>query len=169
MSISKNNYNWLYKSFIFDIENFPKSGITFKDIQPLLANPTMFSNAIKEMSNLVQKPDYWVGIDSRGFIIASSLSINTEIGLKLIRKKDKLPPPVASISYDLEYGSDIIELQPGEGNVVIVDDVYATGGTMNAAEKLCKEAGYNVIDKLVLIDLYFLHPTTNVKSLIKYE
>lgn len=169
MSISKNNYNWLYKSFIFDIENFPKSGITFKDIQPLLANPTMFSNAIKEMSNLVQKPDYWVGIDSRGFIIASSLSINTEIGLKLIRKKGKLPPPITSISYDLEYGSDIIELQPGEGNVVIVDDVYATGGTMNAAEKLCKEAGYNVIDKLVLIDLCFLHPTTNIKSLIKYE
>jgi len=168
MSLLKNN-NWLYKSFIHDVKDFPKPGITFKDIQPLLANPIMFNNAIKEMSNLVQKPDYWVGIDSRGFIMASSLSINTGIGLKLIRKKDKLPPPVASISYDLEYGSDTIELQPGEGNVVIVDDVYATGGTMNAAEKLCKEAGYNVIDKLVLIDLYFLHPTTNVKSLIKYE
>ena len=168
MSLLKNN-NWLYKSFIHDIKDFPKPGITFKDIQPLLANPVVFDSAIKEMSNLVQKPDYWIGIDSRGFIMASSLSINTGIGLKLIRKKGKLPPPVTSISYDLEYGSDIIELQPGKGNVVIVDDVYATGGTMEAAEKLCKEAGYNVIDKLVLIDLCFLHPITNVKSLIKYE
>ena len=168
MSLLKNN-NWLYKSFIHDIKDFPKPGITFKDIQPLLANPVVFDSPIKEMSNLVQKPDYWIGIDSRGFIMASSLSINTGIGLKLIRKKDKLPPPVTSISYDLEYGSDIIELQPGKGNVVIVDDVYATGGTMEAAEKLCKEAGYNVIDKLVLIDLCFLHPITNIKSLIKYE
>ena len=168
MSLLKNN-NWLYKSFIHDIKDFPKPGITFKDIQPLLANPTIFDSAIKEMSNLVQKPDYWVGIDSRGFIMASSLSINTGIGLKLIRKKGKLPPPITSISYDLEYDSDTIELQPGKGNVVIVDDVYATGGTMNAAEKLCKEAGYNVIDKLVLIDLCFLHPITNIKSLIKYE
>ena len=168
MSLLKNN-NWLYKSFIHDIKDFPKPGITFKDIQPLLANPVVFDSAIKEMSNLVQKPDYWIGIDSRGFIMASSLSINTGIGLKLIRKKGKLPPPITSISYDLEYGSDIIELQPGKGNVVIVDDVYATGGTMEAAEKLCKEAGYNVIDKLVLIDLCFLHPITNVKSLIKYE
>ena len=168
MSLLKNN-NWLYESFIHDIKDFPKPGITFKDIQPLLANPIVFNNAIKEMSNLVQKPDYWIGIDSRGFIIASSLSINTGIGLKLIRKKGKLPPPITSISYDLEYGSDTIELQPGKGNVVIVDDVYATGGTMDAAEKLCKEAGYNVIDKLVLIDLCFLHPITNIKSLIKYE
>ena len=168
MSLLKNN-NWLYKSFIHDVKDFPKPGITFKDIQPLLANPTIFDSAIKEMSNLVQKPDYWVGIDSRGFIMASSLSIDTGIGLKLIRKKGKLPPPITSISYDLEYGSDTIELQPGKGNVVIVDDVYATGGTMNAAEKLCKEAGYNVIDKLVLIDLCFLHPITNIKSLIKYE
>ena len=168
MSLLKNN-NWLYKSFIHDVKDFPKPGITFKDIQPLLANPTIFDSAIKEMSNLVQKPDYWVGIDSRGFIMASSLSINTGIGLKLIRKKGKLPPPITSISYDLEYGSDTIELQPGKGNVVIVDDVYATGGTMDAAEKLCKEAGYNVIDKLVLIDLCFLHPITNIKSLIKYE
>lgn len=158
-----------YTDYIHDIVDFPKPGITFKDIQPLLANPTIFDSAIKEMSNLVQKPDYWVGIDSRGFIMASSLSINTGIGLKLIRKKGKLPPPITSISYDLEYGSDTIELQPGKGNVVIVDDVYATGGTMDAAEKLCKEAGYNVIDKLVLIDLCFLHPITNIKSLIKYE
>ena len=158
-----------FKSYINDVLNFPKLGVTFKDIQPLLSNPTVYNNAIKEMSNLVEIPDYWVGIDSRGFIMASALSLYTGVGLKLIRKKGKLPPPISSISYDLEYGSDTIEMQPGKGNVVIIDDVYATGGTMNASEKLCKEAGYNVIDKLVLIDLCFLHPTTNIKSLIKYE
>ena len=101
--------------------------------------------------------------------MASALSLHTKIGLKLIRKKGKLPPPILSVSYNLEYGSDTIEMQPGKGNVVIIDDVYATGGTMDAAEKLCREAGYNVIDKLVLIDLCFLHPINNIKSLIKYE
>ena len=158
-----------FKSYIKDVLDFPKLGVTFKDIQPLLSNPFVYNNAIKEMNNLVETPDYWVGIDSRGFIMASALSLHTKIGLKLIRKKGKLPPPILSVSYNLEYGSDTIEMQPGKGNVVIIDDVYATGGTMDAAEKLCREAGYNVIDKLVLIDLCFLHPINNIKSLIKYE
>ena len=158
-----------FKSYIKDVLDFPKLGVTFKDIQPLLSNPIVYNNAIKEMNNLVETPDYWVGIDSRGFIMASALSLHTKIGLKLIRKKGKLPPPILSVSYNLEYGSDTIEMQPGKGNVVIIDDVYATGGTMDAAEKLCREAGYNVIDKLVLIDLCFLHPINNIKSLIKYE
>ena len=158
-----------FKSYIKDVLDFPKLGVTFKDIQPLLSNPIVYNNTIKEMNNLVETPDYWVGIDSRGFIMASALSLHTKIGLKLIRKKGKLPPPILSVSYNLEYGSDTIEMQPGKGNVVIIDDVYATGGTMDAAEKLCREAGYNVIDKLVLIDLCFLHPINNIKSLIKYE
>ena len=158
-----------FKSYIKDVLDFPKLGVTFKDIQPLLSNPIVYNNAIKEMNNLVETPDYWMGIDSRGFIMASALSLHTKIGLKLIRKKGKLPPPILSVSYNLEYGSDTIEMQPGKGNVVIIDDVYATGGTMDAAEKLCREAGYNVIDKLVLIDLCFLHPINNIKSLIKYE
>ena len=172
MSLLKNN-NWLYKSFIHDIKDFPKPGITFKDIQPLLANPTIFDSAIKEMSNLVQKPDYWVGIDSRGFIMASSLSINTGIGLKLIRKKGKLPPPITSISYDLVYDSDTIELQPGKGNVVIVDDVFATGGTLQAVNELAETAGYNVVGNLVLVDLQFVPRVENfdvsVRTVVKYK
>jgi adenine phosphoribosyltransferase len=87
----------------------------------------------------------------------------------MCRKKGKLPPPVIQQTYTLEYGEDILEMQPGSGKVVIVDDVYATGGTMEAVEILCKKAGYEVVDKLVLIDLTFLHKPTNVKSLIKYE
>jgi adenine phosphoribosyltransferase len=120
------------------------------------------------MKKLVPNPQYWVGIDSRGFIFASALA-NTFGGLIMCRKKGKLPPPIISQEYSLEYGTDTLEIQPGSGTVVIVDDVYATGGTMNAVEQLCQKAGYTVIDKLVLIDLKFLHEPTNIKSLIQYE
>ena len=157
----------MYKSLITDIPDFPKQGIIFKDISPLLKS-NKFSYAIEDMSKLVMVPDYWVGIDSRGFIFASALATKNG-GLIMCRKKGKLPPPVISKTYDLEYGNDTLEIQPGTGTVVIVDDVYATGGTMNSVEMLCKQAGYTVIDKLVLIDLKFLHEPNNVKSLIQYE
>jgi adenine phosphoribosyltransferase len=156
-----------WKKFINEIPDFPQPGISFKDVSPLLKSP-LFPHAIEEMKRLVKHPDYWVGIDSRGFIFASALA-STNGGLVMCRKKGKLPPPTISETYSLEYGEDTLEIQPGKGKVVIVDDVYATGGTMNAAEKLCEKAGYTVIGKLVLIDLTFLHGPTNVKSLIKYE
>jgi adenine phosphoribosyltransferase len=156
-----------YKNLINKIPNFPIPGVSFKDVSPLLKS-SQFPYIIKEMKNLVEQPDYWVGIDSRGFIFASALSMING-GLIMCRKKGKLPPPVVSETYNLEYGEDTLEIQPGSGNVVIVDDVYATGGTMNAVERLCIKAGYTVIDKLVLIDLQFLHEPTNIKSLIKYE
>ena len=87
----------------------------------------------------------------------------------MCRKKGKLPPPTESYSYQLEYGEDTLEIQPGNGNVVIVDDGYATGGTMEAVEELCKRAGYTVIDKLCFIDLQYLHEGVNCKSLVQYE
>ena len=157
--------NW--KEYINEVPDFPKPGVSFKDISPLLKS-IRFLEAISEMKKLVPNPQYWVGIDSRGFIFASALS-NTFGGLIMCRKKGKLPPPVISQEYSLEYGTDTLEIQPGNGTVVIVDDVYATGGTMNAVEQLCQKAGYTVIDKLVLIDLKFLHKPTNIKSLIQYE
>jgi adenine phosphoribosyltransferase len=157
--------NW--KKYINEVPDFPKPGVSFKDISPLLKS-IRFSEAIFEMKKLVPNPQYWVGIDSRGFIFASALA-NTFGGLIMCRKKGKLPPPVISQEYSLEYGTDTLEIQPGNGTVVIVDDVYATGGTMNAVEQLCQKAGYTVIDKLVLIDLKFLHEPTNIKSLIQYE
>jgi len=156
-----------WKKFVNEIPNFPQPGISFKDVSPLLKSP-LFPHAIEEMKRLVKHPDYWVGIDSRGFIFASALA-STNGGLVMCRKKGKLPPPTISETYSLEYGEDTLEIQPGKGKVVIVDDVYATGGTMNAAEKLCEKAGYTVVGKLVLIDLTFLHSPTNIKSLIKYE
>jgi adenine phosphoribosyltransferase len=157
--------NW--KEYINEVPDFPQPGVSFKDVSPLLKS-IRFSEAIIEMKKLVPNPQYWVGIDSRGFIFASALA-NTFGGLIMCRKKGKLPPPVISQEYSLEYGTDTLEIQPGTGTVVIVDDVYATGGTMNAVEQLCQKAGYTVLDKLVLIDLKFLHEPTNVKSLIQYE
>ena len=160
------------KEYIDEISDFPQPGISFKDISPLLSDAVAFNRVITKMWDLVETPDYWVGIDSRGFIFATALSSMTVNfgGLKLIRKKGKLPPPLISEEYELEYGTDTLEMKPGKGKVVIVDDVYATGGTMKAAESLCKKAGYDVIDKLVLIDLLYLHnKDENVKSLVQYE
>jgi len=157
-----------YKSLINEIPDFPIKGVSFKDVSPLLKS-YHFPRVINIMKGIVcQQPDYWVGIDARGFIFASALAAK-DGGLIMCRKKGKLPPPVISETYSLEYGEDTLEIQPGTGTVVIVDDVYATGGTMNAVEQLCIKAGYTVIDKLVLIDLQFLHKPTNVKSLIQYE
>jgi len=160
-----------YKDYITEISDFPKPGISFKDISPLLADNSVFTDAIWEMSRLAGfRPDYWVGIDSRGFLFASALSNHTGGGILMCRKKGKLPPPIISEEYELEYGVDSLEIKPGKGKIVIVDDVYATGGTMKATEHLCKSAGYDVIGKLVLIDLLYLHDKDeSIKSLIQYE
>ena len=158
------------KQYIDNIPDFPKEGILFRDIQPILENNNLFSGCISELGGLVKYnvPKYWVGIESRGFIFASALAEKFGGGFKMIRKKGKLPNSnLVSIEYDLEYGTDIIEMKSGEGDVVIVDDVFATGGTMNAAEELCKSAGYNVIDKICLIDIGIVKEH-NVKCLINY-
>jgi len=157
------------KNSITDIPDFPKPGIVFKDIQPILKDSNLFFHVISGMSRLTKLPDYYIGIESRGFLFATALAMRSKIGIKLMRKKGKLPPPVISTSYQLEYGNDILEIQPGNGSVVIVDDIYATGGTMAAAAELCQNAGYDVIGKLVFIDLISLHSSTDVKSLIQYE
>ena len=157
-----------YKSFIKNIQDFPKKGVSFKDISPLLSSPE-FPQMIMDMRKLVQQPDYWVGIDARGFLFAGALAYENGGGVIMCRKKGKLPPPVESYSYQLEYGEDTLEIQPGNGRVVIVDDVYATGGTMEAVEELCKRAGYTVIDKLCFIDLQYLHEGVKCKSLVQYE
>ena len=160
-----------YKEYITEVPDFPQPGISFKDISPLLSDSVAFNQAITKMWDLVDIPDYWVGIDSRGFIFATALNSMTVNfgGLKLIRKKGKLPPPIISEEYELEYGTDTLEMKQGKGSVVIVDDVYATGGTMRAAESLCKKSGYDVIGKLVLIDLLYLHDKDeSIKSLVQY-
>jgi adenine phosphoribosyltransferase len=162
-----------YKKYIENVPNFPKEGILFRDIQPLLENDQVFFDAIYDMGQLIdlENIDYFVGIESRGFIFASALaSINLK-GFKMIRKQGKLPDVnhvLHGVTYELEYGSATIEMKPGNGKVVIVDDVYATGGTISAAEQLCVMSGYEVIDKLCLVDIG-LKKDHDVKCLITYH
>ena len=156
------------KKLISEIPNFPKEGVSFKDISGVLGSDK-FKHTIEIMGGLVEKPDYWVGIESRGFIFASALSVMFGGNLLLCRKGGKLPPPVISAKYEKEYGEDILEVKQGFGTVIIVDDVLATGGTILVAEELLKKAGYNVIDKLVFINLKKLNNILTVKSVIDYE
>jgi adenine phosphoribosyltransferase len=156
------------KNEIRDVPDFPLPGILFRDISGLLKSP-LFREAVRLMGQKVQIPEYWAGIESRGFIFASALAMHYGGGVVLCRKKNKLPPPVVSVDYSLEYGMDRIEAGPGTGKVVLVDDVLATGGTMLAADRLLKEAGYSLQDKLVLINLKYLNSIQDVKSLIDYE
>ena len=162
-----------YKDYITEVPDFPEEGISFKDISPLLANEEAFDECIESMGEMVEIPDYWIGIDARGFIFASALSIYFGGGIVMCRKGGKLPPTVFSHSYGTEYSEDTIQIKQGSGTAIIVDDVLATGGTLQAANYLAGTAGYDVIDNLVLIDLLYLTKiktfNLKVKSLIQYE
>ena len=165
-----------YKDYITEVPDFPIKGVNFKDISPLLADQETFRSAIAEMGDLVGKvPDYWIGIDARGFIFASALAVYFGGGVVMCRKKGKLPPPVVSASYSLEYDVATLEMKGGHfgKTAVIVDDVLATGGTLRAVNHLAKKAGYDVKDNLVLIDLQYVPRVEDfnleVRSLISYE
>ena len=181
-----------YKDYITEVPDFPVKGISFKDISPLLANRKVFTEVIYNMGKLVgikpteppfitRYPDYWIGIDARGFLFASALSIYFGGGIVMCRKAGKLPPTVFSHSYGTEYSEDTIQIKRGSGTAIIVDDVLATGGTLQAANYLAGTAGYDVIDNLVLIDLLYVTRVIisvgdgakefdlDVKSLIQYD
>ena len=170
-----------YKSYITEVPDFPIEGVNFKDISPLLADQETFKSVIVGMGKLVgigihydgKPPDYWIGIDARGFIFASALAIHFGGGVVMCRKADKLPPTVFSHSYSTEYSEDTIQIKQGSGTAVIVDDVLATGGTLKATNHLAIQSGYDVVDNLVLIDLLYVPRVKdfnlNVRSLISYE
>lgn len=144
-------------SLVHRIPNWPKPGVEFKDISPILASPAAFAYAVEAMHPPIEKVDFWVGIESRGFVFAAALAQRFQGGLVMIRKKGKLPPPTVEEHYALEYGTDTIQMHKGSGRVVIVDDVLATGGTLIAAHQLCVQAGYDVVGYSSLIDLAFIH------------
>lgn len=143
------------------VENFPIDGVLFRDISPLLKNS--FTETIDAMSDLFSveewdNVDYLVGIESRGFLFASALAYKHGKGLVKARKPGKLPNVKASKSYGLEYGNDSLEMQAGDGKkVILLDDLIATGGSMQAAAELCEEVGYKLVGMACLIDLTSLN------------
>ena len=161
-----------YKTFIKEVQDFPIKGVNFKDISPLLADEETFRSALVDMGRRVRNPDYWVGIDSRGYLFSSGLSTYFGGGVICARKEGKTPGDKISITYDLEYGSATLEMQEGEGQVVIVDDVLATGGTLQATNDLAEQAGYTVVGNLVLVDLKYVPRVDNfnldVRSIVQY-
>jgi adenine phosphoribosyltransferase len=144
------------------VPNFPKEGVTFLDISPLLEKSDNLKSLIEQLGELSApfEFDKIVGIESRGFILGSALALHLNKGFVMVRKKGKLPGKTVSQSYDLEYGTDTIEILPtsvesGE-KILILDDVLATGGTAAATCKLVQKLGGQVSGCLFLIELDFL-------------
>jgi len=157
---------------IREIADFPKKGVSFKDITPLLEDKKAFRYTINKLSEpfLNKKIDKVVAIDARGFLLAGALSYKIKAGVCLIRKKGKLPYRTIETIYKKEYGEDILcmhkdTIKKGE-KVIIVDDVLATGGTMDAGVRLVEKLGGKIIGISVLIDLPFLGGS---KKLAKYK
>jgi adenine phosphoribosyltransferase len=147
------------KSYIRDIPDFPQKGILFRDISPLLKSPEALRFVAQEFGKScdLSRIDAFVGVESRGFILASLLAGHFQKGFIPLRKAGKLPPPVIAESYSLEYGKATLEMAPGQARVMILDDVLATGGTLQASLNICKKAGYQVEQVGVLINLTFLN------------
>lgn len=168
------------KSKIREVENFPKKGIGFKDITTLLQDPDAFCYAIDEMKKRLNDVEYdvIVGPEARGFILGTPLAYATKKPFAPVRKTGKLPYKTESYTYDLEYGSDTLQMhtdaiKPGD-KVVIVDDLLATGGTVSAVAKLVEKLGGCVVGIVFLIELCFLNGSKKLQdyqidALIKYE
>ncbi len=150
------------KKYIRTVPDFPKPGINFYDITTLFQNPTGFRLALGEMEKYVRskEPQKIVGIESRGFLFAAALADRLQVGLAIARKPGKLPYMSVSEQYDLEYGTDSVVLHedavnPGE-RTVVVDDLIATGGTLQAVCRLVERLGGEVVGISTVIDLSFL-------------
>ncbi len=150
------------ESFVRDVQDFPIPGVLFRDITPILASPPALNVALDRMVAHVELAaiDLIVGIESRGFILGAAIGTRFGKGFVPLRKAGKLPPPVETLSYELEYGKAALEMRAGQGRVLIIDDVLATGGTLGAAIELCERAGYEVANVSVLINLAQLNKMT---------
>ena len=143
-----------------DVPDYPKPGVLFKDITPLLGNAEAFGDVIEEMAAVFGPVDTVVGIEARGFILAAPVAYEIRAGFVPVRKQGKLPSATFAQEYDLEYGSAVLEVhqdafQPGM-RVLIVDDVLATGGTARATASLIQRAGAQIVGVAVLMELSFL-------------
>ncbi|MEJ0063362.1 MAG: adenine phosphoribosyltransferase [Alphaproteobacteria bacterium] len=167
------------KQHIRGIPDFPKPGIMFYDISTLLVHAGAWRTAINRMTEALRpdKPDLLVGIDARGFLLASPLAIALGTGFVMVRKRGKLPGKTVPYDYSLEYGTNTIEIQEdgiAKGQrVVILDDLLATGGTAAAAVALCRHVGAEVVRAAFVIELNFLGGRQKldvpVTSLVRYD
>ena len=167
------------KDYIVDVPNYPKEGIIFKDITPLLNNQEAFNYAIDEISNFANSVGATVvlGPESRGFIFGCPVAYKNKIGFVPVRKPGKLPSKTIEESYDLEYGSNTLcihedAIKKGD-KVIIIDDLLATGGTLEAAVKLVKKCEAEVVGIACVIELKDLEGRNklnniNIKTLIEY-
>ena len=167
------------KKHIHDVPDFPKKGIVFKDITPLLADPKAFAETIDRLTEpfIGKGVQIVAGIESRGFLLSTPIAYRLGAGVVPIRKKGKLPRTVKSASYALEYGTDSIEAHSDAfkkgTKVLIVDDVLATGGTAAAAVQLVEAIGGEIVGTSFLIELSFLDgrkklPGRAIHSLVSY-
>ena len=167
------------KNIIRDIPDFPKKGIVFKDITTLLSDAKSFHRMIDLIAHryVGQHIDKIVGIEARGFILGSALAYKLGTGITLVRKPGKLPHKTRQVTYDLEYGTDTLEIHedafhPGE-KILIADDLLATGGTVAAVVDLVKEFGVEIVECAFMAELDFLEgrkklPDGKVFSLLKF-
>jgi adenine phosphoribosyltransferase len=167
------------KQYIGLIPEFPKPGILFYDISPLLGDGPAWREAIRQLAELIApyKPDMLVGIESRGFLAAAPLAVQLGIGFTMIRKRGKLPGTLLGHDYALEYGTDRVEIQagavkPGQ-RIVVLDDLLATGGTMGAAITLLRLCGAEVAAAGFIIELGFLDGAARldvpVETLMRFD
>ena len=166
--------------YIKDVPNFPKKGIIFKDICPLLKSPEAWTKVMTQLGLFCEEttPDLIIGIESRGFIVGSALATRQRLGFVPIRKSGKLPGNVLGVDYTLEYGKDRLEIQSdalqGNPRVLLVDDLLATGGTVNASTELIEKAGGQLVGCGFIIELNELNgrenvPNVPIRSLIRYD
>ena len=168
------------KKVIRNVPDFPKKGIVFRDITTLIASKDAFKFVVDELTKRYsgKNIDYIVSIESRGFIFGAALAYRLGCGLVPVRKKGKLPYKTHQATYELEYGTDTLEIhedafQEGK-NILIVDDLLATGGTVSAVIELVKKLGGKLIETAFVIELEFLNPRSKLKdvpifSLVKYD
>lgn len=164
------------KHYIDNVPDFPEKGVMFRDITPLLSKN--FPEVVELMANLfddkeIQGIDAFAGVDSRGFIFAAAMAAHCKKQFIMPRKAGKLPAPYVEKEYELEYSRAKLQLKKGQGSIIIVDDVLATGGTLKATAELCAEAGYTIKGFATLIDLQYLNDFSwnglRARSVIRYE
>ena len=167
------------KDHIRQVADFPRPGILFHDISTLLAHAEAWAETVNRLTRWVEpfEPELLVGIESRGFLVAAPLAYNLGCGFVMVRKKGKLPGSTIPYTYDLEYGSDTVEVQADAikraQRVVVLDDLLATGGTLSAAVRLLRNVGAEVAAAACIIELAFLKGRRRLdvpfNALISYE